>query len=133
MTPALQQSLAALVCVCLATAAQLFSSFALATELSDRKCVEQLVAQVDAGDSPSALVQFVGERGIGAALVCAEFLDERKPRRSQFLYEAIAVAGNCRRSHTEILWLYQPEAFRLFYTADGIAGQRKLATGLAWK
>ncbi|MGB8356018.1 MAG: hypothetical protein WCD79_19120 [Chthoniobacteraceae bacterium] len=105
----------------------------LAAESSDREIVAQLVAKADAGDSPSAFAQTVGERGISAALVCAEFLDEARPQRSQALYEAIAFAAFCRRSNSETLRLYQPEAFRLFYLTSGIAAQRRIAVGLAWK
>jgi hypothetical protein len=117
----------------LCAAASCVSSSTSAADLSDRQFVEQLVAQADSGDPASALVQSAGERGIAAALLCADHLDERKPQRSRILYEAIAVAANCRRSHAEVLRLYHPAAFRLFHTTDGLADQRRIAAGLAWK
>ena len=68
--------------VCLGVSAAQPSGALLPWEtLADRQLVERLVAQADAGDSPTALAQAAGERGIAAALVAAEFLDERKPRR----------------------------------------------------
>lgn len=100
---------------------------------SDRELVQQLVAQADAGETPSALAQSIGERGMTAASVAAEFLDERKPRRSQLLLEAVATAGTCRRSHAELLRLYHPAAHELFHTTNGIAGQRRLAVALVWQ
>ncbi len=106
---------------------------AQAAEPSDREMVRQLVAQADAGETPFTLTQSIGERGIAAALVAAEFLDEGKPRRSQLLLEAIATAGTCRRSHAELLRLYQPAAHELFYSTNGLAGQQRLAAGLAWR
>ena len=105
---------------------------AQAAELSDRELVQQLVTQADGGETPFALAQTVGERGIAAALVAAEFLDERKPLRSQLLLEAIGTAGTCRRSHPELLRLYQPAAHELFHTTNGHAGQQRLAVALAW-
>src|SRR5204862_44653 len=110
-----------------------FAPDAPAADFSDRQIVEQLVAEADASDASPALVQSTGERGIATALICAEFLDERKPRRSQVLYETIALAGNCRRSHPEVLRLYHPEAYRLFHSPDGVASQHQIAIGLAWK
>ncbi len=104
-----------------------------AAELSDREMVQQLVTQADAGETPFSLAQSIGERGITAALVAAELLDEGKSRRSQLLLEAIATAGTCRRSHAELLRLYQPAAHELFQTTNGLAGQRRLAVGLAWR
>ena len=103
-----------------------------AAEPSDREHVQQLITQADAGETPFALAQTIGERGVTAALLAAEFLDERKPLRSQLLLEAIATAGTCRRSHPELLRLYQPAAHELFHTTNGLAGQRCLAVGLAW-
>jgi len=123
-----------LACLCaVAIGGVSLPSGVLAAELSDRELVQQLVAKADAGDSPSAFGQTVGQRGIPAALLCAEFLDEAKPQRSQALYEAIAFAAYCRRSNSEVLRLYQPEAFRLFYLSTGVAAQRRIAVGLGWK
>jgi hypothetical protein len=121
----LRRFVASAACFCAVASAAEF-----AADLSDRQLVERLVAQADSGESPSiVLAQTVGERGISAALVSAEFLDEQKPHRSQALYEVISLAATCRRSHSEVLRLYQPDAYRLFY----ITGQRRFAAGLTWK
>lgn len=117
----------------LCAAAPCLSSSAPVADISDRQFVERLVAQADAGDSPSALVQSAGERGIAAALLCVDHLDDQKPQRSRLLYETIALAAHCRHSHPEVLRLYHPEAFRLFHTPEGLADQRRIAVGLAWK
>ena len=100
---------------------------------TDRELLQQLVTQADAGETPFALAQSIGERGITAALVAAELFDERKPLRSQLLLEAIATAGTCRRSHPELLRLYQPAAHELFHTTNGLAGQQRLAVALTWR
>ncbi|PAW83303.1 MAG: hypothetical protein B9S33_13975 [Pedosphaera sp. Tous-C6FEB] len=104
-----------------------------AADLSDRELIQQLVTQADAGETPFALAQSIGERGMSAALVAAELLDEQKPRRSQLLLEAIATAGTCRRSHAELLRIYQPAAHELFHTTNGLAGQQRLAVALGWR
>ena len=100
---------------------------------SDRELVQQLITQADAGETPFALAQSIGERGMTAAVVAAEFLDERKPRRSQLLLEAMTTAGMCRRSHAELLRFYHPAAHELFHTTSGVAKQRRLAVALAWQ
>jgi hypothetical protein len=120
-------ALALLLLVCLS------ANLSPAAERSDRELLEQLITQADAGETPFALAQSIGERGIASALVAAEFLDEQKPQRSQLLLEAIATAGTCRRSHAELLRLYQPAAYELFHTTNGLAGQRRLAVGLSWR
>ena len=45
----------------------------------------------------------------------------------------IATAGKCRRMHPEILRLYQPAAFDLFYSPAAAEAQKPLGVGLAWK
>lgn len=98
-----------------------------------RKQIEELVAQSDAGESSTVLVDSISQGGIPAALACADFLDEQKPARSRALYDAISLATNNRRMNSEVLRIYQPAAFELFYTPAGLADQQKLAAGLAWK
>lgn len=100
---------------------------------STRTVIEQLVDQDDDAEIPASLVKDASELGIAAALAGAEFLDERKPARAEALHEIMAAVGNSRRSFGEILRLYQPEAFHLFYTPEGVADQHRLAVGLAWK
>jgi len=100
---------------------------------SERQIIEQLVAEADAGRPVYDLADAANERGIAAALIGAEFLEEQKPARSQALYGVISLTANCRRWHPEILRLYQPEAFRIFHTPEGEATQRLLAKGLEWK
>jgi hypothetical protein len=106
---------------------------ACAGERSDREIIEQLVAEADAGRPTSELVEAAKERGLAAALVAAEFLDEQQPARAQALYEVIGLTANCRRLQPEILRLYQPAAYRVFHTPEGANAQRQLAKGLDWK
>ena len=100
---------------------------------TDRQLIEQLVAEADAGRAVSVFVQAANERGLAAALIAAEFLDEQKPARAQAIYEVIGLTGNERRLPAEILRLYSPDAYSLFYTPEGLEGQQRLAKGLAWK
>jgi hypothetical protein len=120
-----RRCLAHLACACVAVAA-------CAGELTERRIIEQLVAEADAGRPTSELIEAAKERGIASALVAAEFLDEQKPARAQALYEVISLTANCRRLQPEILRLYQPEAFRVFHSPAGLDAQRQIAKGLAW-
>lgn len=104
-----------------------------AEEAAIRKQIEELVTQTDAGESSTVLVDSISKGGITAALACTEFLDERKPARSRALYDVISLAAHDRRMNSEILRIYHPAAFDLFYTPEGLANQQKLAAGLAWK
>jgi hypothetical protein len=108
-------------------------STACAGERTEREIIEQLVAEADAGRPTSELVEAAREHGIASALAAAEFLVEQKPARAQALYEVISLTANCRRLQPEILRLYEPEAFRVFHTAEGRQVQQQLAKGLAWK
>lgn len=103
-----------------------------AKPLSVKELVEQLVQKADAGEAAAGLAQQAGERGMEAALEAAAALDRGKPRRCKVLYETIAVAGRARRSHEELLKLYDPAAYRVFYSKEGLADQKKIASGLSW-
>lgn len=100
---------------------------------SPRSVIAELMERADANDVPAALEKEASDFGVVSAVAGAEFLAENKPARAQVLYEVMTPAGNARRSHAELLRLYQPEAFRLFYTPEGIADQRKIGVALAWK
>ena len=100
---------------------------------SPRAVMEQLMERADANDVPASLVKDASDLGIPAALAGAEFLAENKPARAQLLCEVMVPAGNTRRSDRELLRLYNPDAYRLFYTPEGIANQQKFAPPLAWK
>lgn len=106
---------------------------AWAGEQTERKIIEQLVNEADAGRPTSELVEAAKEQGIASALAAAEFLDEQKPARAQALYEVISLTANCRRWQPEILRLYQPEAYRVFHTPEGQDTEQRLAQGFAWK
>ncbi len=95
--------------------------------------IEELMERADSKDVPAALVKEASDLGIAAALAGAGYLDERKFDRAQVLHEVMTVAGNVRRTHGELLRLYNPDAYRLFYTPEGAADQQRLGAGLAWK
>ncbi len=117
---------------CVAVTASAAFSAARAA-VAERQILEQFVAEADAGRPVFQLMDAAGDYGVAAAMAGAEFLDEQKPARSQALYELISLTANCRRRHADILRLYQPAAFHLFYAPDGVATQRQLAKGLEWK
>jgi len=100
---------------------------------SPRAVMEQLMERADANDVPAVLVKDASDLGLPAVLAGLEFLAENKPVRAQVLYEVMTTAGNSRRTDRELLRLYHPDAYRLFYTPEGAADQQKLGAGLAWK
>ena len=84
--------------------------------------VRRLLADQETGSASSATVDALRTSGIAAALAAAGFL-----------VDVIAAAAKCRRMHSEILRIYDPAAFELFYSPAAAAAQQPLATGLAWK
>ncbi len=96
--------------------------------------VRRLLADQETGSASSATVDALRTSGIAAALAAAGFLDEAKPpAQAEMLFDVIAAAAKCRRMHPEILRIYDPAAFELFYSPAAAAAQQPLATGLAWK
>lgn len=107
------------------TAAAIF-----AQDVSDVALIKRLLEEADARDSkPGVLALAVGERGMAAAFSCAELLDEKAPARAQALLTAITSAATCRRSHPEVLRMFHPAAFEIFYHSD----QRAFGKCLSWK
>lgn len=107
--------------------------FTSAEAMANRAAVEEFVTQVDAGNGSTVLVDELQKRGVAAAIAAAGFLDEAKPERARALYEVITLAANSRRLNAELLRLYEPAAFELFYQPAGQANQNAIAAALAWK
>jgi hypothetical protein len=102
-------------------------------DLADVAAVRQLLADHEAGAASSATLDTLRASGITAALAAARFLDEARPAQAQMLCDVIAVVAKCRRMHPEILRIYHPAAYDLFYSPAAAAAQKHLAAGLAWK
>lgn len=97
-----------------------------AEQLSTADLVADLVHRIDEGEWVVPEIRDAAGRGVEAALEAARFLDPDKPERTATLYDFIALAGRRRRLPGEALRLYDPEAYRLFYTEAGHADQAKL-------
>jgi HEAT repeat protein len=69
--------------------------------------------------------------GADAAVECARYIDSAHGKRNAVLLEIIALAGQRRRSNSELLRLYDPAAWRLFYTNAGVNDQQLIAKALA--
>lgn len=113
----------------------LAASFLRAQPLDDAstsELVAGIVAHGEGRGTPAQLIREAGKRGVEAALACAEQLDPEKPRLSQHLYEVIKLAGRIRRLHHDVLRLYDPAAYRLFYEKEAEKEQKKIAVGLNW-
>ncbi len=92
--------------------------------------VEAIVEAIDEGSSASRYIQPATDRGMSAAVACEPFLARDGKPPIDALYEVISGAGKSRRSNRELLRLYDPVAYRIFYTPEGEADQSKLAGGI---
>jgi len=95
--------------------------------------IEELLADDGTGRPSSVTVDSLRPAGVAAALAAAGFLAESKPAQAEVLCDIIAQAARCRRMHPEILRMYDPEAFDLFYSPAASESQQPLAVGLEWK
>lgn len=100
---------------------------------ADVTAIRRLLAEEETGSPSLETVESLRKAGITAALAAAGCLDEAKPAQAEMLCDVIATAGKCRRMHPEILRLYQPAAFELFYSPAAAEAQKPLAVGLGWK
>jgi HEAT repeat protein len=66
---------------------------------------------------------------MAVVVACERFL-EGGQTAPDAIYEVLAQAGRSRRSHPELLRLYDPVAYQIFHTPEGIAHQKRLAAGL---
>jgi HEAT repeat protein len=107
--------------------------FATAEKSADSAAIRELLAEQENGSPSWEAVESLRKSGITAAIAAAAFLDEAKPAQAEVLCDVIATAGKCRRMHSEILRLYQPAAFDLFYAPAAAEAQKPLGVGLAWK
>ena len=96
-----------------------------------RDAVAQIVVEADSGKDPGAIITSTADLGVDAAIECARFIDPTKPKRTAALLEVISRAAQSRRSNRELLKLYDPSAYRLFYTEAGAADQRAIGKALA--
>lgn len=96
-----------------------------------RETVARIVNEADAGHDAGSMILPAADLGIQAAIECARRFDPQKPKRNAALLEVIALAAQSRRSHPELLKLYDPDARRLFYSEAGATDQRMIGSALA--
>lgn len=97
--------------------------------------VAQVVSEADAGREVGGFILATADLGVDAAIECARYLDPAHRSRNGAMLEIIALAGQSRRSNGEVLKLYDPLAYRLFYTEAGAADQQLIGKALllsAW-
>ena len=107
--------------------------FVTTEKSADAAAIRELLANQEAGSPSWEAIESLKKSGITAAIAAAAFLDEAKPAQAEVLCHVIATAGKCRRMHPEVLRLYQPAAFELFYAPSAAEAQKPLGVGLAWK
>ncbi|HYG77829.1 MAG TPA: HEAT repeat domain-containing protein [Planctomycetota bacterium] len=93
----------------------------------------ELIQRMDRQEHYADLIQPTVDRGMAAALACAEGLSLDKQERIEPLYGIIAMAARCRRAHPELLKLYDPLAYEVFYTEAGVESQKRFALALKLK
>ena len=99
---------------------------------STKEMIAEIVSRADNGESADELVHTVEQRGGEAIVEATRQLDRKKPERSTVLYDVIAHAGVQRRMPEELLRLYDPLAWQMFYGDDAIERQRSIGVGLNW-
>ncbi len=102
-------------------------------DVSTSELVASITTHEKARGVPANLIREAGKRGIEAALACAVKLNRSDLRLSENLCQVISSAGRIRRFHPEVLRLYDPAAYRLFYEKGGAKQQEELAVALAWE
>ncbi|MCH7728463.1 MAG: hypothetical protein IH991_18585, partial [Planctomycetes bacterium] len=103
-------------------------------DLTTTELIVAIVARIDdTGRVDGRYLQAVVDRGAGAILIATKDLDEAHPKRSGLLYEIIARAGIRRNAPSELLRLYDPAAYDLYYTPAGATRQVPIAIALSWK
>lgn len=107
--------------------------FVAAEKSADATAIRELLADQEAGSPSWEAIESLRKSGITAAIAAVGFLDQSQPAQAEVLCDVIATAGKCRRMHPEILRLYQPAAFDLFYSPAAAEAQKPLGVGLAWK
>ncbi len=100
-------------------------------EAAIRENVAEMIAEADAGKDAGAYVTMTADLGIDAAIECARHIDEAHPHRNSALLEVISLAAQSRRSNREVLKLYDPSAYRFYYTPAGIADQQLIGKSLS--
>lgn len=95
--------------------------------------IRGLLAGGEPGPPPAETVEALRSAGITSALAAAAFLDEARPAEAEWLTDIIAATAICRRMHPEMLRIYQPAAYDLFYGPTAAASQQPLAVGLGWQ
>jgi len=110
-----------------------FGAATESAEASETAAIRALLAEEEPGQPPAETVETLRKSGISAALAAAAFLDEARPAQAELLADIIASAAMCRRMHPEILRIYQPAAYDLFYAPTAADSQQPLAVGLGWQ
>ncbi|MDP7251509.1 MAG: hypothetical protein QGF00_18015 [Planctomycetota bacterium] len=93
----------------------------------------RLVQQIENGKSTTTTARQLESWGMAAAAACARHLDEEKPRANRILFRVISRVGLARRTHRELLEIYDPEADRAFYSKSSADLQQQIAVSLNWK
>jgi hypothetical protein len=102
-------------------------------ESTARTAIKGILSEEEAAPGSSAAIDALRRSGMAAALAAAALLEESKPAEAERLFEIIAAAAKCRRMHPEVLRIYQPAAYDLFYAPTAARSQEQLAAGLDWK
>lgn len=89
-----------------------------------------IVSEADAGRDAGAYITETADFGVNAAIECARQLDAAHPRRNGALLEVISLAAQSRRSNSEVLKLYDPSAYRLYYAPAGLSDQELIGKAL---
>ena len=96
-------------------------------ELSTPDLAAEIFRRIDNHENAGELIHPAADRGMSAARACAAGLNAENPQRHEILYDIIAMASRCRRSNRELLRLYDPPAYKMFYTAEGAEDQKAFA------
>ena len=101
--------------------------------LSTGALLAEVLEAVGEGRESEPYLSAALDRGMIVALAVAEKLDEKKQAQSNELLHMMAHVGRARRSQPELLRLYDPAAYRTFYSAEREQIQTKLGAALQWE
>lgn len=99
-------------------------------ERETRRIAGEMKKRADAGKDTAFLMFKAEQYGMVALWALLDVMDPSKEAHAKPILRLAARLGSARKSHKELLKLYEPAAYRAFYTKDGLALQRKLAVAL---
>lgn len=104
--------------------------------VNDREAVtriEALVQAAEAGEPTAQKAYEAAELGLSALWAASTRLDPEKPSHRGPLLILAEQVSNVRKTQRELLRLYDPSAYRAFYTPEGVRLQTWLASALTWE